>query len=50
MASVNRKFSCAKAKRDFGYVPAVPMKEALRRTLRHFDHLRAGRAAEGKAA
>lgn len=50
VASVNRKFSCAKARRDFGYEPAVPMDEALRRTLAHFAHLSADKWQQQQAA
>lgn len=41
MASVNRKFDVSKAKRDFGYKPAVSLDEGLKRTVQHFAHLRA---------
>jgi sterol-4alpha-carboxylate 3-dehydrogenase (decarboxylating) len=41
VAASNRTFSCAAAKRDLAYRPAVPMDEALRRTLAYFAFLRA---------
>lgn len=41
VASVNRTFDCSRAKRDFSYHPAVSMDEALERTLKYFDHLKA---------
>ena len=41
VASSNRTFDCGRAKRELGYVPTVDMDEALRRTLAHFDHLKA---------
>lgn len=40
LSSSTRTFSCAKAKRDFGYKPKVDMDEALRRTIEFFPHLR----------
>lgn len=40
LSSSNRTFSCAKAKRDFGYRPLTSMDEALRRTLAAFTKLR----------
>jgi nucleoside-diphosphate-sugar epimerase len=40
VASSNRTFSCARAKKDLGYRPAVSMDEALERTLTHFAHLK----------
>lgn len=40
LASTHRTFSCAKAKKDFGYVPKVSMREALSRTMAHFSHLK----------
>lgn len=50
VASVNRTFDCSRAKKALGYVPAVGMDEALKRTLKHFAHLRADVDAEGKKA
>lgn len=53
LTASNRTFSCAAAKRDFGYTPQVSMEEALKRTLQHFDHLHARHqqpAANGEAA
>ena len=50
LAAANRTFSCAAAKRDFGYVPQVSMDDALRRTLKHFAHLHALYALEQKRA
>ena len=40
LATVSRTFSCEAAKRDLGYVPEVSMDEALRRTIKYFDHLK----------
>jgi sterol-4alpha-carboxylate 3-dehydrogenase (decarboxylating) len=40
LATTERTFSCAKAKRDFGYVPKVSMEEGIKRTLKSFQHLR----------
>ncbi len=40
VASSNRTFSCARAKKELGYHPAVSMDEALDRTLKHFAHLK----------
>jgi len=37
-----RAFSCKKAKELLGYVPAVSIQEAVKRTVTHFGHLRAG--------
>ena len=37
----------AKAQRDLGYAPAVPIKEALARTLAYFSDLRAGAGTNG---
>lgn len=57
IATTDRSFSCAKAERDFGYKPQVPLEQALVLTLRTFQHLRAGApptpppaAANGAAA
>jgi sterol-4alpha-carboxylate 3-dehydrogenase (decarboxylating) len=47
LSAANRTFSCSAAYRDFGYVPKVPMDEALKRTLRHFSHLHASKHQEG---
>eukprot|EP00882_Tetradesmus_deserticola_P024676 GHRQ01026983.1.p3 GENE.GHRQ01026983.1~~GHRQ01026983.1.p3 ORF type:complete len:107 (+),score=36.24 GHRQ01026983.1:472-792(+) len=35
-----RAFSCDKAKRMLGYVPAVPLRGGIARTVAHFEHLR----------
>lgn len=40
LASCTRTFSCAKAKRDFGYTVATSMDDALASTLRSFPSLR----------
>ncbi len=40
LASTERTFSCARAKKDFGYVPRVSLKDAIDRTLASFQHLR----------
>jgi hypothetical protein len=51
-----RAFSCDKARRLLGYVPAVPLREAVSRTVAHFAHLRNpdagsdGGAANGSGA
>jgi sterol-4alpha-carboxylate 3-dehydrogenase (decarboxylating) len=37
-----RAFSSKKAKELLGYVPAVSIEEGVKRTVRHFSHLRAG--------
>lgn len=47
LSAANRTFSCSAAYQDFGYVPTVPMEEALKRTLRHFSHLHADKQKEG---
>ena len=41
VSSVNRTFSCERAKKDLGYVPEVNMQEALQKTLKYFKHLHA---------
>lgn len=50
LSAANRTFSCAAAKRDFGYSPKVSVDEGLKRTLKHFSHLHASQqqAAGGK--
>lgn len=52
LASSNRTFSCAKAKRDFGYRVETDMDEALKRTLASFSGLQnvegKGRGKNGK--
>ena len=40
----------AKAQRDLGYTPAVPIKEALARTLAYFSDLRPGAGTNGSKA
>jgi sterol-4alpha-carboxylate 3-dehydrogenase (decarboxylating) len=35
-----RAFSCDKARRMLGYVPAVSLADAIKRTVKHFEHLR----------
>lgn len=41
LASCERRVSCAAARRDFGYIPEVGVDEAVRRTVAHFEGLRA---------
>ncbi len=41
VSSVNRTFSCARARKDLGYVPRTSMQDALARTLEYFEHLHA---------
>lgn len=41
LAARERRVSCAAARRDFGYVPEVGVDEAVRRTVAHFEALRA---------
>ncbi|KAK1857646.1 hypothetical protein I4F81_000262 [Pyropia yezoensis] len=41
LASCERRVSCAAARRDFAYVPEVGVDEAVRRTVAHFEGLRA---------
>lgn len=43
VASVNRTFDCSRAKRDLGYLASnkISMDEALKKTLKHFEHLKA---------
>lgn len=43
-----RAFSSAKARRLLGYTPATPLKEGIRRTVEHFEHLRADGAGDRK--
>lgn len=38
----NRTISCKRAIRDLGYRPAVPLKEAIQRTVAHFQPLQKG--------
>lgn len=45
----NRTFSSDAARRDFGYVPKVPLSVALQKTTEAFAHLAAG-AGDGKGA
>ena len=40
LAAVNRTFDCTAARKDFGYVPQVSVKEGLQRTLAHFECLK----------
>lgn len=47
-----RAFSCDKARRMLGYIPAVSLSDAIKRTVEHFEHLRnpeAGGSAGGGA-
>lgn len=39
-----RAFSADKARRLLGYVPKVPLKEGIKRTVAQFEHLRADKA------
>jgi len=41
LASCERRVSCGAARRDFGYVPEVGIDEAVRRTVAHYERLRA---------
>ncbi|GAB0489237.1 hypothetical protein MMPV_000454 [Pyropia vietnamensis] len=41
LAACERRVSCDAARRDFGYVPEVGVDEAVRRTVAHFEPLRA---------
>lgn len=43
ITAVNRTFSCAAARRDFGYKPKVSVDEGLKRTMQHFEHLHASK-------
>ena len=45
IAKATRKLSCARARRDLGYVPKVSIDEALGRTVVYFAHLRADAGA-----
>jgi sterol-4alpha-carboxylate 3-dehydrogenase (decarboxylating) len=47
ITAANRTFSCAAARRDFGYQPSVSVDEGLRRTLKHFEHLHASKQKQG---
>lgn len=40
ITATNRTHSFTKAQQDLGYRPKVPMDEALKRTIRAFEHLR----------
>lgn len=40
LAGTHHYYSCARAKRDFGFKPVVKFDEALARTLEHFSFLR----------
>lgn len=42
-----RAFSCDKARKMLGYVPAVSLTDAIKRTVKHFEHLRNPDAAAG---
>lgn len=44
IAKANRMLSCQRARADLGYIPRVPIKDALARTVKHFSYL----SAEGK--
>ena len=39
LAGTYHYYSCEKAKRDFGYKPAVPFKEGVRKSLEHYSYL-----------
>jgi len=45
IAASNRRFDISRAKRDLGYQPKVSMEEALQRTVKSFEHLRASERA-----
>lgn len=47
ITAANRTFSCAAARRDFGYEPKVSVDEGLRRTMKHFAHLHASKQKKG---
>lgn len=49
LATRQRTFSCAAAARDLAYKPKVPMSEALKRTLVHFEGLKNTEADKSKA-
>jgi sterol-4alpha-carboxylate 3-dehydrogenase (decarboxylating) len=49
IVTTQRAFSCEKAKRLLGYVPAVPLREGIARTVAHFEHLRNADAPAAKA-
>jgi sterol-4alpha-carboxylate 3-dehydrogenase (decarboxylating) len=42
-----RAFSCDKARKMLDYVPAVSLEDAIKRTVKHFEHLRNTDAAAG---
>ncbi|KAG9440234.1 hypothetical protein H6P81_020399 [Aristolochia fimbriata] len=41
LLSCNRTFSCSKAKNKLGYLPIVSLKDALKKTVESYSHLRA---------
>lgn len=50
IASSNRTFSIAAARRDLGYVPTVTLEEGIAHTLAAYQHLRAGHSSTATAA
>ena len=40
IAKANRQLDCSRARSDLGYIPEVPITDALDRTVKHFAHLR----------
>ncbi|GIL70497.1 hypothetical protein Vretimale_3639 [Volvox reticuliferus] len=49
IATTNRTFSTAKARKDFGYVPATKLADAIKKTLASFQDLRADRVQQSVA-
>jgi nucleoside-diphosphate-sugar epimerase len=47
IAKANRQLSCERARADLGYIPEVPIREALDRTVKYFSYLS---AADKKAS
>lgn len=42
LAGTHHFYSCARAKKDMGYQPLVPLREAIVRTVESYPHLRKG--------
>ncbi|XP_043113915.1 sterol-4-alpha-carboxylate 3-dehydrogenase, decarboxylating [Puntigrus tetrazona] len=42
LAGTHHYYSCARAKKDMGYQPLVPLREAIVRTVESYPHLRKG--------
>ena len=40
IAKANRQLDCSRARADLGYIAEVSIKDALERTVKHFEHLR----------